>query len=250
MRGRVAIVTGAGRGIGRGILRAFAAAGAQTVAVDLDGAAAEAAAAELAEQGRPECLPIQADVADYGRARLAVAEVLARFGRVDVLVNNAGIAQRTPFLELTEAEWDRVLAVNLKGAFNWSQAVAPAMLQQGWGRIIAISSVNAKTGGVVFPAVSRAAYAAAKAGLLGLTRSLARELAPNVTVNAICPGLIATELTASSWRERAAEAVAPIPAGRPGQPEDIAQAVLFLASEGASYITGEVMDVNGGFYID
>ena len=247
---RVAIVTGAGRGIGRAIARALAADGLRVVAVDVDLSSAEETARGLAEAGAPEPLAFQADVREYARAEAVVSEILECHRRVDVLVNNAGIGQPKPFVELTEADWDLTIGIHLKGSFNWSHAVARPMLAGGWGRIVCISSVNAKTGGQ-FPGVSKTAYAAAKAGILGLVRGLARELAPNVTVNAVCPGLIETQITAASWqganRERA---LAEIPAARVGQPEDIAQAVAFLASDRASYVTGEVMDVNGGLYID
>ena len=246
----VAIVTGAGRGIGRAIARALAADGYRPVVVDLDGETAAATARWLAEGGAPSPISFQADVRSYDQARDVVAEVLARFGRIDALVNNAGVSQPKSFVELTEDEWDDTIGVHLKGSFNWSHAVAPSMLERGTGRIVCISSVNAKTGGA-FPAVSKTAYAAAKAGMLGLVRGLARELAPHVTVNAVCPGLVATELTQSMWAgPRGAEAVAAVPAGRVGQPEDIADAVAFLVSPRASYITGEVLDVNGGLYVD
>jgi NAD(P)-dependent dehydrogenase (short-subunit alcohol dehydrogenase family) len=192
----------------------------------------------------------QADVRDYARAREVVDGLLARFGRVDALVNNAGISSPQPFTELTEADWDLVIGVHLKGSFNWSHCVAPAMLAAGYGRIVCISSMNAKTGGA-FPAVSKTAYAAAKAGMLGLMRGLARDLAPAVTANAICPGLIRTELAAPMLDGPIGQAaVKAIPAGRVGQPQDIADAVSFLVSERASYVTGEALDVNGGVYID
>ena len=246
----VAIVTGAGRGIGRAIAAALADDGYRPVVVDLDGDAADASARWLAERGADGALAFQADVRSFDRAREVVGEVLARLGRVDALVNNAGISQSKAFVELTEDDWDRTIGVHLKGAFNWSHAVAPGMLERRAGRIVCISSVNAKTGGA-FPAVSKTAYAAAKAGMLGLVRGLARELAPHVTVNAVCPGLVETELTASMWAgPRGAEAIDAIPAGRVGQPEDIANAVAFLASAKAGYITGEVVDVNGGLYVD
>ena len=247
---RVAIVTGAGRGIGRAIARALAADGLRIIAVDLDPATAEDTVRELARSGAPEPLAFQADVREYDRAQTVVADVVDRFGRVDVLINNAGIGQPKPFVELTEADWDLTIGVHLKGSFNWSHAVAGSMLANGWGRIVCLSSVNAKTGGQ-FPAVSKTAYAAAKAGILGMVRGLARELAPHVTVNAICPGLIETQITAASWQgANRARAIAEVPAARVGQPEDIAHAVAFLVSDRASYITGEAMDVNGGLYID
>jgi NAD(P)-dependent dehydrogenase (short-subunit alcohol dehydrogenase family) len=246
----VAIVTGGGRGIGQAIGRALATDDFRVAVVDLDGESAEATARELSASGAPEALAFQADVREYARAREVVDELLARFGRIDALVNNAGITAPKPFTELTEADWDLTVGVHLKGSFNWSHAVAPAMLAAGWGRIVCISSMNAKTGGA-FPAVSKTAYAAAKAGMLGLIRGLARELAPGVTANAICPGLIRTELAAPMVDgPLGQEAVKSIPAGRVGLPEDIADAVAFLVSDRASYITGETLDVNGGVYID
>ena len=245
----VAIVTGGGRGIGRAIGEALAADGFRIAVVDLNGETADATARELRGSG-PDAVAYQADGREYARAQAVVADLLGRFGRVDALVNNAGITSPRPFQELTEEDWDLVVGVHLKGSFNWSHAVAPHMLAAGWGRIICISSMNAKTGGA-FPAVSKTAYAAAKAGMLGLIRGLARDLAPAVTANAICPGLIRTELTASMWAgPQGAAALAAIPAGRVGLPEDIANAVAFLVSEKASYISGEALDVNGALYID
>ncbi len=245
----VAIVTGGARGIGRAIGEALAADGYAIALVDLNGEAAEATARELAAAGTT-AVAYQADVRDYARAQEIVADLIGRFGRVDALINNAGVTSPTPFPELTEAAWDLVIGVHLKGSFNWSHAVAPHMLAAGWGRIICISSMNAKTGGA-FPAVSKTAYAAAKAGMLGLIRGLARDLAPAVTANAVCPGLIRTELSAAMWAGPQAEAVvASIPAGRLGLPEDIANAVAFLVSERADYISGEALDVNGAVYID
>lgn len=247
--GKVALVTGAGRGIGKGIALMLAKQGAHVVLVDLDGKSARKAAEEVRGFDRT-VLAFQADVAEHRRAKEVVGEVVKELGGLDILVNNAGIAEPTPFLELDEARWDRVMAVHLKGAFNYCHAALPFMLERKWGRIINISSANAKTGGGP-PALSRTAYAAAKAGMLGLTRGLAREAAPFVTVNAICPGFVETDLVrAVITGEKGAAALQAIPLGRFGRPGDIASTVLFLASEEAGYITGEVMDVNGGFYID
>lgn len=249
MRGRVAVVTGGARGIGRATCLAFAARGATPVIVDLDEAAAEATAREAAAFG-VEAMFYQADVRSHARAREVAADVFARAGRIDVMVNNAGISQPKPFLELSEEDWDLTLGIHLKGAFNWSQAVLPYMVRNQWGRIVNMSSMVGKHGGA-YPAVSKSAYAAAKAGLIGLTHGLAREAAPYVTVNAICPGVIKTAISPSITEgEAGARTLALIPLARMGEPEDIAGAVLFFASEWSSYVTGEVMDVNGGVYID
>lgn len=247
---RVAIVTGAGQGIGRAVAERLATDGFHVAAVDLDAETAAETAASLTGTGAPEAMSAQADVADLARAREVVAQVLARYGRVDALVNNAGLPNRDAFLELTEASLDRTLSVHLKGSFGWSQAVAPMMIERQYGRIVCMSSVSAKVG-VLANSRVRSAYAAAKAGMLGLVRGMAVELAPHITVNAICPGRIVTGMTADGLvGPNQAEILAAIPAGRLGRPEDIAHAVSFFLSEGAGYVTGEIMDVNGGLYID
>ena len=165
-------------------------------------------------------------------------------------MNNAGITQPKDFLSLTEEDWDLTLGIHLKGAFNWSQAALPAMIANRWGRIVNMSSMVGKHGGA-YPAVSKSAYAAAKAGLIGLTHGLAREAAPYVTVNAICPGVIETRLSKTITDEATLQrTLALIPLARLGQPDDIAKAAAFFASDEACYITGEIIDVNGGVYID
>lgn len=246
---RVAVVTGGARGIGRAIAEVLARHGADVAVVDVSDPAATAEA--ISGQGR-RALGFKADVASFADAQTITAEVIERLGAVDILVNNAGVSQPKSILELTEAEWDRTVAINLKSSFNWCKAVAGQMLQRGRGRIVIVSSMSAKHGGGTGAgAVSKACYAATKAGLLGLTRGLAKELAPEVTVNAICPGVIETAMAgplvggpeASSLR-------ASIPLKRFGRPEDIAHATLFLVSPWADYVTGEVVDVNGGIYID
>lgn len=250
LRGRVAIVTGGGGAFGRAMALAFAERGATPVIVDLNLAEAEKTAAVAAAASGREAMVFQADVRDYRVAREIAAEVFARGGRIDVLVNNAGITQAKPFLELTEEDWDRTVDIHLKGGFNWSQAVLPYLIRNQWGRIVNISSMVAKHGGA-YPAVSKTCYAAAKAGLLGLTRGLAREAAPHVTVNAICPGVIKSAMNPTITEgEAGARTLALIPLARFGDAGDIANAVVFLASEQASYITGEVLDINGGVYID
>jgi 3-oxoacyl-[acyl-carrier protein] reductase len=248
LQDQVAVVTGGARGIGRAIAEELARHGADVAVVDVGDATPTVESVRAL--GR-KALAFKADVASFGDAQAITADVVHRLGSVDILVNNAGVPQPKSILELTEAEWDRTVAVNLKSSFNWCKAVADSMLQRGRGRIVVVSSVAAKRGGAGAGAVSRACYAATKAGLLGLTRGLANELAPAITVNAICPGLIDTAMSATvvagpdALRLRES-----IPLKRFGRPEDIAYAVLFLVSPWADYVTGEVMDVNGGIYID
>lgn len=250
--GKVALVTGASRGIGKATALQLAGMGCDVAVVSLEDVPdLEAVAGAIRRAGR-RVLVLDVDVADHARTRRAVDEVVAALGPVDILVNNAGMSQPRAILEMTEADWDRTMAVNLKSVFNWSKAVLAGMLARGWGRIISISSLGAKNGGGGPPhSVSRAAYAASKAGILGFTRGLALEAAPAVTVNAICPGPIYTRLTESIMGgERGREYARRIPVGRLGTPEDVAAAVAFFASPDASFVTGEVMDVNGGIYLD
>jgi NAD(P)-dependent dehydrogenase (short-subunit alcohol dehydrogenase family) len=248
---RVAIVTGAGAGIGRACAERLALDGLHVVAVDLNEAAAVETVASLKRNGAPEPMSARADVSDRARAHEIVAQVLEKYGRIDALVNNAGLPNRDSILDITEESFDRTLSVHLKGSFIWSQAVARTMIDGQFGRIVCMSSVSAKVG-VLPRSRVRTAYAAAKAGMLGLVRGLAVELAPHITVNAICPGRIMTGMTADGLigNPESDAILAAIPAGRLGQPEDIAHTVSFFLSEGASYITGEVIDVNGGLYID
>jgi 3-oxoacyl-[acyl-carrier protein] reductase len=189
------------------------------------------------------------DVSDYAAVRARVGDIARRWGRIDVLVNNAAMLQPQRVLEITEAEWDRGMAVNLKSVFIWSQAAAPRMLENGGGRIINISSVSANTGGSPQGA-SRFAYAAAKAGVLGLTRSLARELAPKILVNAVCPGSILTDRTRAAFDGHLEQIAEATPMGRVGTPEDIAVVVAFLATAEPLFMTGEVIDVDGGANIN
>ena len=245
---RVAIVTGAARGIGLASATELARHGYHVALADLEGPELHAARETVAETG-VEVMVLPGDVARFADVREQAGRVAAQWGRVDVLVNNAGISQPKTLLEITEEEWDRTIAVNLKGCFNWCKAVAPRMLDAGAGRIINISSVSANTGGAT-SAVSRFAYCAAKAGILGLTRGLAKELAPRVTVNAICPGSIETAMTSTLIHARRAAIEQSIPLGRVGTPADVAVVVAFLATVEPNYLTGEVIDVDGGQWVN
>lgn len=245
--GKVVVVTGAARGIGRAIAEEMARQGADLVVVDLDPMTEVVDAIEA--MGR-KCLAFQADVASVAQARDIAQEVVAQLGGLHILVNNAGVSQPKPLVELSEAEWDRTVEVNLKGCFNWCKAAVPQMLRQGWGRIIIVSSMSAKHGGGL-GTVSKSCYAATKAGLLGLTRGLAKELAPTITVNAICPGVIETAMTvAITGGPESTQLLQDVPLRRFGRPEDVAHVAVFLASAWADYLTGEIIDVNGGLYID
>lgn len=245
---RVAIVTGGARGIGRSICIALARHGFAIAVLDVLAAELERTAEEIRSLG-VEALPMLGDAASYQEAHDRVAEIVGRWGRIDVLVNNAAMPQTKRILEITEADWDREMNVNLKGYFNWSHAVAPLMLAQGAGRIINISSVSANHGPSA-TGVSRFAYAAAKAGVLGLTRGLAVELAPGILVNAICPGPIETERTRDTFAPNREQLTRSIPLGRIGTPEDIAVVAAFLATAHPLFMTGEVIDVDGGAYIN
>ena len=241
---RVAIVTGASRGIGKSISLALAACGAKIVAVDIDLAATEAMVAELKANGI-EAIAVQGNVTLSADAEKMVQAAVEAFGRVDILVNNAGITRDALLLRMKDEDWDAVLNVNLKGAFLCSRAAAKVMSKQRYGRIINIASVVGQMGNA-----GQANYCASKAGLMGLTRSNARELARrNVTVNAVAPGFIATDMTDALPEKTREELAAQIPLERLGSAEDIAHAVVFLAQEKSGYITGQVLAVNGGMYM-
>src|SRR5260221_1120013 len=241
---KVAIVTGGARGIGRACALALARAGQAIALVDLLGTELERRVGEIREIGQ-KALVFEADVALFGRAQEIADEVRRQWGRVDFLLNDAGKAQPKGILEIEEAEFDRTIAINLKSCFNYIRAVAPIMLEQGGGRIASMSSLNAHSGGVT-AAVSRFAYASAKAGILGMTRALAKELGPTILINAICPGIIETELGNTLTRSRGPEIAATgIALRRMGKPDDIAQLVVFLATSEPCYITGQDFVVDG-----
>ncbi len=241
---RVALVTGASRGIGRSISLALAAQGAKIVAVDIDLAATEAFVAELKAAGT-EAIAVQGNVTVADDVERMVNAAKEAFDRIDILVNNAGITRDALLLRMKDEDWDAVLSVNLKGAFLCTRAVAKVMTKQRSGRIINIASVVGQMGNA-----GQANYCASKAGLMGLTRSNARELAKrNITVNAVAPGFIATDMTDALPEQKRQELAAQIPLERLGSADDIAYTVLFLASDQAGYITGQVVGVNGGMYM-
>lgn len=243
---RVAIVTGAARGIGRAIASRLLADGHAVVIADIDAAAARRTAEEL-DAGRGICVPAGLDVARYSDVERFMAEVHGRWGRIDVLVNNAGIIRRGNLLSVTEKDWDDVLAVNLKGAFNCSKHVAPYMIQRRWGRIINVASIAAKTGDIT----SAPGYGPSKAGMVNLTKTLARELAAyGITVNAVAPHAIETEMSAQWSPEMRQRVLQGIPLGRLGRADEVAAAVAFLASDEAGFITGATLDINGGALMD
>lgn len=245
LEGKVAVVTGARRGIGRGIALKLAEAGAKVIVSDIDEADCQKVVEEVGALGS-EGLAVRCDVTSPADVKALVERAVEKFGRLDVLVNNAGIAEFKPFLELTEADWDKTLNINLKGYFLCAQAAAREMVKAGrGGKIVNIASV---AGFIGFPTVAH--YCASKGGVLQLTRTLALELAKDkINVNAVAPGVIDTPMTAGilSDPEQSKQFMAKIPWGRVGQPEDIAAAVVFLASSEADYITGATLVVDGGW---
>ncbi|WP_326523056.1 SDR family NAD(P)-dependent oxidoreductase [Sphingomonas sp.] len=243
LAGRVALVTGGGNGIGAAIAGTLAARGANVVVNDIDADRAHRKAAEIG----PRAIAAPGDASSSADVSAAVALALSAFGRIDILVNNAGMDQAVSILDLEEANWDRLIAVNLKSAFLFSKAVLPGMIERGHGRIICTSSVvahrGAMNGGIH--------YGTTKGGMLGFARTLARQMAKTgVTVNAIAPGVVDTDLIRTHMKPEVREMVeAEIPLGRLADPAEIGGAVAFLASDDASYITGATLDVNGGFWI-
>ena len=241
LSGQVAIVTGAGRGLGRKITQFLAAAGARVACVDIsEDLAAETV--QLVQGAGGTAAAFACDVTDSQRVQAVVDEVVKTWGGLHILVNNAGITRDGMLLRMKDEQWDAVLAINLRGTFLFTRAAARPMLKQQRGRIINIASVSGLMGNP-----GQANYSASKAGVIGFTRTVARELAGrNITVNAVAPGFIATDMTASLGEEVLERIRKETPLGRLGDPEDVAHAVLFLASEAAAFITGHILVVDGG----
>lgn len=250
---RVAIVTGGANGIGRATVLALIEAGAAVAIWDVADDAGNALAAEIRDKGGKAAF-FKVNVADQESVETAVNAVVGQFGRIDILINNAGITRDSQFVKFKEgqvvgkmskADWDAVVGVNLTGVFNCTQAAVPHMLAQGWGRVVNASSIAGQTGNF-----GQSNYTAAKAGVIGLTKVWARELGRRgVNVNAIAPGFIATDMTKAIPDQVQAAMMEHIPLGRAGQPEEVAKAYLFLASDDASYINGSVLNVDGGFLL-
>jgi 3-oxoacyl-[acyl-carrier protein] reductase len=244
LEGKVALVTGGAQGIGRAIALALAREGAKIVVSDINLEKAEETCGELAAMGR-EAMAVKGNVADGKDAEMMIQKALDQFGRLDILVNNAGITRDQVLLRMKEEDWDLVLGVNLKGAFHLTKAVLRPFLKQKGGKIINLASVTGQMGNA-----GQSNYASSKAGLIGFTKSVAREYASrNILVNAVAPGFIDTAMSQAIPQKEREFLIKQIPLERLGTPEDIAEAVLFLAGPGGDYITGQVLNVNGGMYM-
>jgi NAD(P)-dependent dehydrogenase (short-subunit alcohol dehydrogenase family) len=247
---RTAVVTGAGsrRGIGRATAERLARDGWAVAVLDVDGAGARQVAAEIAATHDTPTLGLPADVTDDASVEAAIARVEAELPPVLALVNVAGVSSPVPFLDLTPAEWDRVMDANLRGVFLVTRRLAPGMIERGMGRIVSVSSISAQRGGGTY---SKVAYSAAKAGVIGFTRALARELGPlGITVNCVAPGPVDTDIMGGTLTpERKRELAADMPVGRVGTPEEVAALMVFLCGPDAGYITAATYDINGGLQV-
>ena len=240
--GRVAIVTGSSRGIGRAIAELLAARGADVAIADVRLEAAQATADEIAAQTGQKVIAVEVNVADFEMAQHMVKTVTDAFGKIDILVNNAGITRDDLLMRMKESDWDDVININLKGTWNCAKAVVRSMMKTRYGRIVNVSSVSGQAG-----QAGQTNYSASKAGVIGFTKAMAREVASRgITVNAVAPGFIPTALTVDLPDELKTQILSATPMARMGTPEEVATAVAFLASDDASYITGQILGVDGG----
>ena len=247
LKGKTAIITGSGRGIGRAIALAMAEQGANIVVNDVNMESADEVVAEIEAMGR-QAIAVKADVTSEEQIKEMIETCINRFGKLDILVNNAGIIQTVPVTEIDGKDWDRVMEVNLKGVFLCCKAALAPMKAQHGGKIINIASVAGKRGGGL---LGNSCYSASKGGVIAFTKSLARESGPfGINVNAITPAFTDTEMTRSIAPDKKEFIIKMLPLGRVGQPSDIAGAVCFLASSMSDYMTGEIMDVDGGLMCD
>ena len=243
--GKNIIVTGGASGIGKAIVTGIVEGGGHAIIVDLNPAAAERVREEL---GKDKTSAYKVNLADSKEIREVFAQILADFPQVHGLINNAGIVSTVPFDQVSQEEWDKVVAINLTGVYTTISAVYPSMKEKGYGRIVNVASVAAKRGGGL---LGTSAYAASKAGVIGLTKAVAREGASyGIACNGVCPSLTMTPMTANMGEEKTKKIIATIPLGRGAQPREIANVVLFYASDLASFVTGEISDVDGGVTMD
>lgn len=246
LKNKVAIVTGAARGIGKAIAQRFLQEGAAVAINDVNLERAEEIVHEAKSKGK-KALSVKADVSNEKEVEEMVNRVYSNFARIDILVNNAGIIKRGSTEDHSYEDWDRVIAVNLRGTYNCSKAVIPIMKKQGCGKIVNVSSIAGKVGDIA----SAPSYGSSKGAINALTKSVARELAEyGICVNAVAPHAVETEMSAEWSQEKRRQLMSQIPLKRLGRPEEVAAAVLFLASDEASFITGEILDVNGGYLMD
>lgn len=241
LKDKVALITGGARGIGQAIALTFAREGADIVVADVNLEVAQKTALEIEALGR-KALALEMDVTDFAQVEAGVNKILDKFGKVDILINNAGITKDNLILRMSQAEWDAVINVNLKGTFNCIKAVSRPMIKQRSGKIVSIASIIGLMGNP-----GQANYAASKAGIIALTKTVAKELSSrNINANAVAPGFIQTDMTAKLSEEVKAKMLEAIPLAKLGMPQDVANVCLFLASEDAGYITGQVITVDGG----
>lgn len=245
LKDQIAVITGGAQGIGRSIATLFASEGAHLVLSDIDEAAVQATAAQIAKEKNIQAIGVKGNVSQFTDCEKLVEASLDKFGRIDILINNAGITRDNLLMRMSDDEWDAVIAVNLKGVFNCTKAAIRPMMKARKGRIVNIASVVGQMGNA-----GQANYSASKGGVIALTKTCAREFASrNVLVNAIAPGFIRTRMTDALSEEQKKKLLELIPLGRLGEAQDVANAALFLCSEESSYITGQVVPVNGGMYI-